>query len=67
MKKDGILITYLDDNVCFEDEKTADSILFANDGQILFNNFDEEKTAYFIDYFHKIYHAIEQFREIDSM
>lgn len=66
-EKDGIRITYLDDNVCFEDMKTADSILIANDGSILFNNFDEEKTSYFIKYFHQIYHSVELLREMDSI
>lgn len=66
-EKDGIRITYLDENVCFEDMQTADSILFSNEGGILFNNFDEAKTEYFQEYFHKIYHAVEQLRELDSI
>lgn len=65
-EKDGIRITYLETNVCFEDMKTADSILIANDGKILFNNFDLEKIIYFMEYFHKIYHAVELMRELDS-
>ena len=66
-EKDGIRITYLEDNVCFEDMKTAESILIANDGTILFNNFNEEKTSYFMAYFHQIYRAVEMLREMDSM
>lgn len=66
-EKDGIRITYLADNVCFEDMKTAESILIANDGTILFNNFGEEKTAYFMAYFHQIYRSVEMLREMDSM
>jgi fructose-specific phosphotransferase system component IIB len=66
-EKDGIRITYLETNVCFEDINTAESILIANDGKILFNNFDEKTTNYFMKYFHKIYHAVELMRELDSM
>ncbi|MEE3392119.1 MAG: hypothetical protein VZR00_01975 [Lachnospiraceae bacterium] len=66
-EKDGIRITYLSDNVCFEDMKTADSILIENDGQVLFSNFDNDKVNYFIAYFHKIYPSIELLREMDSM
>lgn len=65
-EKDGIRITYLEDNICFEDMKTAESILFANDGTILFNNFDEEKTTYFMTYFRQIYHSVEMLREMDG-
>ena len=66
-EKDGIRITYLEDNVCFEDMKTAESILIANDGTILFNNFNEEKTSYFMAYFRQIYRSVEMLREMDSM
>ena len=66
-EKDGIRITYLEDNVCFEDMKTEESILIANDGTILFNNFNEEKTSYFLAYFHQIYRSVEMLREMDSM
>jgi len=44
-EKDGILITYTNDNVCFEDTKTAESILLSNDGQILHSNFDDKKIS----------------------
>lgn len=64
-EKDGIRITYMDENVCFEDMETAESILIANNEKILFNNFGKEKTEYFLAYFRKIYHAIEQLRELD--
>lgn len=68
-EKDGILITYLDNNVAFEDTQTAESILFANDGTILFNNFsdDKKKTAYFVNYFKQIYPSIELLRSLDSI
>lgn len=45
-KKDGIRITYPADNGCFEDMKTAESILIANDGTILCDNFPEERTSH---------------------
>lgn len=68
-EKDGILITYLENNVSFEDMNTAESILFANDGTILFNNFsdDKAKTKYFIQYFKQIYPSIELLRSLDSV
>ena len=44
-EKDGILITYTNDNVCFEDTKTAESILLSNDGKILHSNFDDKKKS----------------------
>ena len=34
-EKDGILITYTDNDVCFEDCKTAESILLSNDGTVI--------------------------------
>lgn len=43
-EKDGIRITYTDKDVCFEDIKTADSILLKNDGEIIHSNFDAEKN-----------------------
>ena len=42
-EKDGILITYTDSDVCFEDCKTAEAILLTNDGNIIHSNFDTEK------------------------
>lgn len=62
VEKDGIRITYMDDNICFEDMKTADAILIDNDGQIIHNNFDNERTEYFLAYWHKIYDTIQIFR-----
>lgn len=68
-EKDGISITYLDDNVAFEEVGTAESILFANDGTVLFNNFaaDAERTQFFKDYFHRIYPYVVQMRELDAL
>ena len=43
-EKDGILITYTEDDVCFEDCKTAEAILLKNDGSIIHSNFDDEKN-----------------------
>lgn len=66
-EKDGILITYTESDVCFEDCKTAEAILIANDGTILHSNFNNEKNEYFKEYFKKIYPAITLFRSLDSL
>jgi len=66
-EKDGILITYNDKTVCFEDCKTADSVLFNNDGEILNSNFDEEKNNYFRKYFNQIYKSVITLRNIDGL
>ena len=47
-EKGGILITYTNDNVCFEDTKTAESILLSNDGKILHSNFDDKKNQFYM-------------------
>ena len=46
LEKDNILITYTEKDVCFEDSRTAESILLGNDGAIIHSNFDEEKNEY---------------------
>lgn len=66
-EKDGILITYTDKDVCFEDCKTADSILLSNDGKVIHSNFDDERNEYFKEYLKKIYPAITTFRSLDSL
>ena len=66
-EKDGILITYTELDVCFEDCKTAEAILIANDGTILHSNFNNEKNEYFKEYLKKIYPAITSFRSLDSL
>lgn len=66
-EKDGILITYTESDVCFEDCKTAEAILIANDGTILHSNFNNEKNEYFKEYLKKIYPAITSFRSLDSL
>jgi hypothetical protein len=66
-EKDGILITYTADDVCFEDCKTAESVLLKNDGSIIHSNFDDTKNQYFQDYLKKIYPVITTFRSLDSL
>ena len=66
-EKDGILITYTEKDVCFEDCKTAESVLIANDGTVLHSNFNDEKNEYFKEYLKKIYPAITSFRSLDSL
>ena len=58
-EKDGILITYTENDICFEDCKT--------DGSIIHSNFDDEKNKYFQGYLIKIYPAITTFRSLDSL
>lgn len=66
VEKDGIRITYTGRDVCFEDMATADSILIANDGSIVHNNFDKERTDCFEKMFQKIYATIQAFRDMDA-
>lgn len=66
-EKGGILITYTDNDVSFENCKTAEAILINNDGSIKHSNFDEEKNKYYLEYFNKIHKAIVTFRNIDGM
>ena len=66
-EKDGILITYTETDVCFEDCKTAESVLIANDGTVIHSNFNDEKNEYFKEYLKKIYPAITSFRSLDSL
>ena len=66
-EKDNILITYTENDVCFEDCKTAESVLLANDGTVIHSNFTDEKNEYFKDYLKKIYPAITTFRSLDSL
>ena len=65
----GIEITYSDDDIAFEDTSTAMSILIANDGTIIHNNFedDPEKTKHFLDEFHRIYKTVTYFRSLDRL
>ena len=68
-EKNGILITYTDMDVAFEERNTAMSILVSNDGSILHNNFaeDQDKTQHFLDDFHRIYPTVCYFRSLDQM
>ena len=66
-EKDGILITYTDNDVCFEDCKTAESILLSNNGEIIHSNFDDERNEYFKNYLKQIYPGITSFRNLDSL
>ena len=68
-EKNGIIITYSDMDVAFEEKDTAKAILISNDGEILHNNFinDEKKTTYFLSEFHKIYPTICFFRTLNQM
>lgn len=66
-KKDGILITYTENDVCFEDCKTAESILLKNDGTIVHSNFDDDRNLFFQDYLKKIYSEIIDCRNLDDL
>jgi hypothetical protein len=68
-EKNGILITYTDSDVAFEENSTAESILISNDGTILHNNFsdDPKKTEAFLADFKRIYPTICYFRSLDQM
>ena len=66
-EKDNILITYTENDVCFEDCKTADAVLLANDGTVIHSNFDAERKEYFKEYPKKIYPVITSFRSLDSL
>jgi hypothetical protein len=48
-EKNGIIITYSNRDVSFEERETAMSILISNDGTVLHSNFtdDPEKTKNF--------------------
>jgi len=66
-EKDGILITYNDDNVAFEDTCSAEAIVIDNTGKIILNNFDASRTEFFLNWFHKIYDTITYFRSLDRL
>ncbi len=66
-EKDGILITYTENDVCFEDCKSAEAVLFQNDGTIIHSNFEDERNVYFQDYLKKIYPVLTTFRSLDSL
>ena len=66
-EKDGIVITYTDNDVCFEDSKTAEAILLTNKGEIIHSNFDEEKDEYLKNYLTQTYQSITAFRNLDAL
>lgn len=66
-QKSGIRITYTDNDVCFEDMQTAESILLKNDGEIIHSNFDAEINKKYQEYLKQIYPAITTFRTLDSL
>lgn len=68
-EKNGIMITYTDADVAFEESDTAMSILISNDGSIMHNNFSDDmnKTQRFLEDFHRIYPTICYFRSLDQM
>ena len=63
-EKDGIYISYTNDDVCFEDITTVESILLKNNGEIIHSNFDEEKNQFFQNYLKQIYPAIIAYRNL---
>ena len=69
VKKNGIMITYTDTDVAFEERDTTMFILISNDGSILHNNFteDKDKTQRFPDDFHRIYPTVCCFRSLNQM
>ena len=66
-EKDGIYISYTNDDVCFEDITTAESILLKNNGEIIHSNFDEDKNQFFQNYLKQIYPAIIAYRNLDEI
>lgn len=68
-EKNGIIITYTDSNVSFEERDTAKAILISNEGKILHSNFENEpeKTRRFLDDFFRIYPTVCYFRSLDQM
>lgn len=66
-EKDGISVTYNDDNVAFEDVNTAEALVVANDGTVLINNFDASKTKRLLAWYDKIRGTISYFRSLDRL
>ncbi|MBP5520258.1 MAG: hypothetical protein J6X84_06745 [Treponema sp.] len=66
-RKDGYLITYSDEDVCFEERETKDRVLLKNNGEIISSDFDYERNKFFINYLNQIYQGITTFRNLDAM
>lgn len=65
--KDGIYVSYTDNDIAFEELATVSGILIRNDGTIVHNNFDAEKTKYFMDYFYKILPTVVRLRTMERL
>lgn len=67
-EKNGIMITFSDDDVAFEDLESAKSIFISNDGVIIHNNYfdDPEKTKFCLEDFRRIYPTICYFRSLEQ-
>ncbi len=65
--KDDVLITYAEKDVCFEEVKTAESILLDNEGHILHSNFEEDKNKFYQNYLKQIFLAITAYRNMDNL
>lgn len=66
-EKDGVLIAYTDNDVCFEDCATAESVLLKNNGEILHSDFPPEKNECFQRYLKQMYAGITAFRTLDAL
>ncbi len=64
-EKDGIYIKCTDNDVCFEDVNTAETVLVLNDGMLAINNFDKKRTETIMKIYWKIYKTIVYFRTLD--
>ena len=60
--KENILITYTGKDVCFEEIKTAESILLDNNGNIQHSNFNDDRNNFFQNYLKQILPAITAYR-----
>jgi hypothetical protein len=68
-EKNGVMITYSDEDVAFEEIDSAKAILISNDGTILHSNFEDDpaKTQKFLKDFQTIYPTVCYFRSLDQM
>lgn len=65
--KDRVYVSYTDNDVCFEELDTADSILIRNDGVVLHSNFDKKKSEYFLAWFKNIYPTVVLVRSLRDL
>lgn len=66
-EKDGIRVTYNDENIAFEDMSTAEALVVANDGTVLIDNFGAAQTAQLMAWFERIKGGIAYFRSLDRL